>query len=191
MRLASKFGHTHSIRLDRPLTNEELLTVVPSIFSEEKHTSRSERYTYIPTITLLNKLREEGFQPYFACQSKVRNDDKRGHTKHMVRLRREGNNQGKEVPEIILLNSHDGSSSYQMIPGIFRFVCTNGLVCGDSFGEIRVPHKGDVVGQVIEGAYEVVGIFDKVEESVDAMKSIQLTNEEQRLFCQAALTYKY
>ena len=153
MRLASKFGHTHSIRLDRPLTNEELLTVVPSIFSEEKHTSRSERYTYIPTITLLNKLREEGFQPYFACQSKVRNDDKRGHTKHMVRLRREGNNQGKEVPEIILLNSHDGSSSYQMIPGIFRFVCTNGLVCGDSFGEIRVPHKGDVVGQVIEGAY--------------------------------------
>ena len=191
MRLASKFGHTHSIRLDRPLTNEELLTVVPSIFSEEKHTSRSERYTYIPTITLLNKLREEGFQPYFACQSKVRNDDKRGHTKHMVRLRREGNNQGKEVPEIILLNSHDGSSSYQMIPGIFRFVCTNGLVCGDSFGEIRVPHKGDVVGQVIEGAYEVVGIFDKVEESVDAMKSIQLTNEEQRLFGQAALTYKY
>lgn len=191
MRLASKFGHTHSIRLDRPLTNEELLTVVPSIFSEEKHTSRSERYTYIPTITLLNKLREEGFQPYFACQSKVRNDDKRGHTKHMVRLRREGNNQGKEVPEIILLNSHDGSSSYQMIPGIFRFVCTNGLVCGDSFGEIRVPHKGDVVGQVIEGAYEVVGIFDKVEESVDAMKSIQLTNEEQRLLGQAALTYKY
>lgn len=89
-------------------------------------------------------------------------------------------NCGKEVPEIILLNSHDGSSSYQMI-GIFRFVCTNGLVCGDSFGEIRVPHKGDVVGQVIEGAYEVVGIFDKVEESVDAMKSIQLTKRRAKI----------
>ncbi|EBA7968526.1 DUF945 domain-containing protein, partial [Salmonella enterica] len=37
---------------------------------------------------------------------------------------------GKEVPEIILLNSHDGSSSYQMVPGLFRFICTNGLVCG-------------------------------------------------------------
>ncbi|EEF6566847.1 DUF945 domain-containing protein, partial [Salmonella enterica] len=32
--------------------------------------------------------------------------------------------------EIILLNSHDGSSSYQMVPGLFRFICTNGLVCG-------------------------------------------------------------
>ncbi|STS47766.1 putative transposase-like protein [Klebsiella pneumoniae] len=169
MRLASRFGLTHSIRQERPLTNDELVKVVPSVFSEEKHNSRSDRYTYIPTITLLDKLREEGFQPFFACQSRVRDEDKRGHTKHMVRLRREGANKGTEVPEIILLNSHDGSSSYQMIPGMFRFVCTNGLVCGTSFGEIRVPHKGDIVGRVIEGAYEVLGIFDKITEGVDVI----------------------
>ncbi|MEJ6326989.1 DUF932 domain-containing protein, partial [Klebsiella pneumoniae] len=156
MRLASRFGLTHSIRQERPLTNDELVKVVPSVFSEEKHNSRSDRYTYIPTITLLDKLREEGFQPFFACQSRVRDEDKRGHTKHMVRLRREGANKGTEVPEIILLNSHDGSSSYQMIPGMFRFVCTNGLVCGTSFGEIRVPHKGDIVGRVMEGANKQV-----------------------------------
>ncbi|HGV4075176.1 TPA: DUF932 domain-containing protein [Enterobacter kobei] len=191
MRLASQFGLTQSIRQERPLTNDELVKVVPSVFSEEKHNSRSDRYTYIPTITLLDKLREEGFQPFFACQSRVRDEDKRGHTKHMVRLRREGANKGTEVPEIILLNSHDGSSSYQMIPGMFRFVCTNGLVCGTSFGEIRVPHKGDIVGRVIEGAYEVLGIFDKITEGVDVMKSITLTREEQRLFGQAALTYRY
>lgn len=71
------------------------------------------------------------------------------------------------------------------------FVFTNGLVCRDSFGEIRISHKGDVVGQLTEAAYEVVSIFDKVDGSVDAMKSIQLTKEEQRLFGQAALTYKY
>lgn len=73
----------------------------------------------------------------------------------MVRLRREGANKGTEVPEIILLNSHDGLSSYQMIPGMFRFVCTNGLVCGTSFGEIRVPHKGDIV----EGLSKVLTKF--------------------------------
>ncbi|MDZ1608971.1 DUF932 domain-containing protein, partial [Klebsiella pneumoniae] len=66
-----------------------------------------------------------------------------------------------------------------------------GLVCGTSFGEIRVPHKGDIVGRVIEGAYEVLGIFDKITEGVDVMKSIALTKEEQRLFGQAALTYRY
>ncbi|MDE9567420.1 DUF945 domain-containing protein, partial [Xenorhabdus bovienii] len=81
--------------------------------------------------------------------------------RHMLRLRREGEILLDDVPEIILVNSHDGSSSYQMIPGVFRFVCNNGLVCGETFGDIRVPHKGDVVGKVIEGAYSVVDMFGK------------------------------
>ena len=160
-RLASRFGAVNLIRRDRPLTREELFRVVPSVFSEDKHESRSERYTYIPTISLLDSLQREGFQPFFACQTRVRDPGRREHTKHMLRLRREGQITGKQVPEIILLNSHDGTSSYQMLPGLFRAVCQNGLVCGESFGEVRVPHKGDVVSQVIEGAYEVLGIFDR------------------------------
>ncbi|WP_267284708.1 DUF932 domain-containing protein [Klebsiella pneumoniae] len=94
----------------------------------------------------------------------------------MVRLRREGANKGTEVPEIILLNSR-WIVQLSNDPGMFRFVCTNGLVCGTSFGEIRVPHKGDIVGRVIEGAYEVLGIFDKITEGVDVMKSITLTRK--------------
>ncbi len=133
MRLASRFGRYNSIRRERPLTDDELMQFVPSVFSGDKHESRSERYTYIPTINIINKLRDEGFQPFFACQSRVRDLGRREYSKHMLRLRREGHINGQEVPEIILLNSHDGSSSYQMIPGIFRFVCTNGLVCGNNF----------------------------------------------------------
>ncbi|RBQ33741.1 hypothetical protein C2125_13865 [Rahnella aquatilis] len=191
MRLASRFGAKNQIRSDRPLTNDELASVVPSVFSEEKHDSRSTRYTYIPTIQLLDSLRKEGFQPFFACQTRVRDEARKGHTKHMLRLRRENQITGSEVPEIILLNSHDGSSSYQMLPGIFRFVCANGMVCGEDFGEVRVPHKGDVTGQVIEGAYEVLGIFDKVDEHMNIMKDIPLNRDEQDLFAQAALMYRY
>ena len=124
MRLASRFGRYNSIRRERPLTDDELMQFVPSVFSGDKHESRSERYTYIPTINIINKLRDEGFQPFFACQSRVRDLGRREYSKHMLRLRREGHINEQEVPEIILLNSHDGSSSYQMIPGIFRFVCT-------------------------------------------------------------------
>lgn len=190
-RLASRFGSANIIRRDRPLTNDELAQYVPSVFSENKHVSRSERYTYIPTISLLNNLRHEGFQPFFACQTRVRDAGKRDHTKHMLRLRRHDQITGKEVPEIILLNSHDGTSSYQMIPGMFRFVCCNGMVCGTSFGDIRVPHKGDVVGQVIEGAYEVLNIFDRVEEQKEAMQSLTLSAPAQQAFAHAALMYRY
>ncbi|HHH4169161.1 DUF932 domain-containing protein, partial [Providencia stuartii] len=190
-RLASRFGNACSIRRDRPLTTEELFRTVPSVFSEEKHNSRSEKYCYIPTITLLDSLQKEGFYPFFACQTRVRDASRREHTKHMLRLRREGQITSQQVPEIILLNSHDGSSSYQMLPGMFRFVCQNGLICGQTFGEVRVPHKGDVVEKVIEGAYEVLGLFERMDEQRDAMQSLLLPPPAQHIFAQSALTYRY
>lgn len=189
--LASRFGSVNNIRRDRPLTIEELFRTVPSMFSEEKHNSRSERYTYIPTITLLDSLQKEGFYPFFACQTRVRDVSRREHTKHMLRLRRHDQITGVQVPEIILLNSHDGSSSYQMLPGLFRAVCANGLVCGDVLGEVRVPHKGDVVGKVIEGAYEVLDTFEQVAEKRESMQSLLLSPAAQQAFAEAALTYRF
>ena len=191
MRLASRFGRINQIRRDRPLTREELMHHVPSVFGEDKHASRSGKYTFIPTITLLENLQREGFQPFFACQSRVRDPDRREHTKHMLRLRRAGQINDQQVPEIIILNSHGGESSFQLLPGIFRSVCTNSLVCGQSFGEIRVPHRGNVVEKVIEGAYEVLGIFDRVEEKRDAMESLLLQPPAQQAFAKAALTYRF
>ncbi|EAA8668157.1 DUF932 domain-containing protein [Salmonella enterica] len=191
MRLASRFGRINQIRRDRPLTREELMQVVPSVFGEDKHTSRSDRYSYIPTITLLENLRREGFEPFFACQSRVRDPGRRDYTKHMLRLRRAGQITGRQVPEIIILNSHGGESSFQLLPGMWRQVCANGLVCGQSFGEIRVPHRGDIAGKVIEGAYEVLGVFDRVEEKREAMQSLLLPPPAQHALAKAALTYRF
>lgn len=98
MRLASRFGRINQIRRDRPLTRDELMHHVPSVFGEDKHASRSDRYRYIPTITLLDNLQREGFQPFFACQTRVRDLSKREHTKHMLRLRRAGQITGQQVP---------------------------------------------------------------------------------------------
>ena len=77
--------------------------------------SRSERYSYIPTAAVLTKLRAEGFQPFMVCQTRVRDAGKREHTKHLLRLRHASQINGREANEIILLNSHDGSSTYIML----------------------------------------------------------------------------
>ncbi|MGJ1002258.1 DUF932 domain-containing protein, partial [Klebsiella grimontii] len=90
MKLVSRFGRVNQVRRDRPLTREELMQYVPSVFSENKHESRSDRYTWIPTITILENLQREGFEPFFACQTRVRDQGRREHTKHMLRLRRTG-----------------------------------------------------------------------------------------------------
>jgi hypothetical protein len=55
---------------------------------------------------------------------------------------------------------------------MFRFVCQNGLVCGDTVADVRVPPKGDVAAQVIEGAYEVLQGFDQAQASREAMRAV-------------------
>lgn len=192
MQLSSRFANaTPILRADHPLSDDQIRSVAPSIFAEEKHQSRSDRYTYIPTGEVLGALRKEGFQPFMICQTRVRDTGKREHTKHMLRLRHAAQINGAEANEIILLNSHDGTSSYQMLAGMFRFVCSNGLVCGDTVADLRIPHKGDVIGQVIEGAYDVLDGFELVRERQEGMRAITLDHDESEVFARAALSLKY
>ena len=192
MQLSSRFASRSPVlRADHPLSDDQIRSVAPSIFADDKHESRSDRYSYIATGAVLSELRKEGFQPFMVCQTRVRDEGKREHTKHMVRLRHADQINGAEANEIILLNSHDGTSSYQMLAGMFRFVCKNGLVCGDTVAELRIPHKGDVVGQVIEGAFDVLDGFDLVRERRDEMRAITLDRGEAEVFAHAALSLKY
>ncbi|GAB4089936.1 DUF932 domain-containing protein [Hydrogenophaga soli] len=192
MQIASRFAsRSPSLRSDYPLSDDQIRRVAPSIFADAPHESRSERYSYIPTAAVLTELRKEGFQPFMVTQTRVRDEGKREHTKHMIRLRHASQINGAEANEIVLLNSHDGTSSYQMLAGMFRFVCSNGLVCGDTVADVRVPHKGDVAGHVIEGAYQVLGGFEQVKESRDLMRGITLDDGEAEVFARAALSLKY
>ena len=192
MKLASRFAsHSPSLRSSSPLTDEQIRAVAPSIFAAEKHVSRSDRYTYIPTGEVLTALRKEGFEPFMVCQTRVRQDDRRDFTKHMVRMRHATQVNDAEANEIVLLNSHDGTSSYQLFSGLFRYVCSNGLVFGDTFSHARVHHKGQIVDRVIEGAYEVLDGFDLVRERRDGMRAITLDTAEQAIFARAALALKY
>jgi hypothetical protein len=192
MQLASRFASGSPVLRSRfPLSDDVIRTVAPSIFADAAHNSRSQRYSYIPTSAVLSELRDEGFQPFMVCQTRVRHDDRREFTKHMIRLRHASQIEGREANEIILLNSHDGTSSYSMLAGMFRFVCQNGLVCGDTVADVRVPHKGNVAEQVIEGAYAVLQGFEQAQVSRDAMQAITLDNGEAEVFARAALALKY
>jgi len=175
-----------------PLGEDEMRQVAPSIFAAGKHCSRSERYTYIPTIEVLRGLRQEGFEPFMVAQGASRVEGKAEFTKHMIRMRYAGGAKGRdEANEIILINSHDGASSYQMLAGMFRFVCCNGLVIGDVVEDIRIPHKGNIRGEVIEGAFRVLDEFEAVEKTVHAMKSLPLSAPEQQAFATAALDLRF
>lgn len=198
--LAARFARNtrtaYALRREEPLSEDQMRTVAPSIFAEGKHASRSERYTYIPTIQVLRGLRKEGFEPFMVAQGASRVEGKAAFTKHMIRMRHAADRSGQvqarpEANEIILINSHDGASSYQMLAGMFRFVCHNGLVVGDVVQDLRIPHKGNIQGEVIEGAFRVLDEFKVVDEHTEAMKALPLQPPEEIAFATAALALRF
>ena len=194
--LATRFArNTRVLRGDAPLSEDQMRSAAPSVFAEGKHASRSERYTYIPTIDVLRGLRKEGFEPFMVAQGQSRVEGKAEFTKHMIRMRHAGHaghvSTRPEANEIILINSHDGASSYQMLAGMFRFVCCNGLVVGKVVEDIRIPHKGNIQGEVIEGAFRVLEEFETVDASTEGMKALTLKPEEEGAFATAALALRF
>jgi hypothetical protein len=192
------------------LSNEQLLKAAPSIFAATPWKDVSERYTFIPTIQIVESLRKEGFFPVRAQQSSSRIESKGEFTKHMIRFQRiqdmvdhqavnpghhfynKHNEQEPEVPEIILVNSHDRSSGYQLEAGLFRLVCSNGLTVKSSdLGSISVRHSGNVTDQVIDGCCRLIEEMPQVLGHVDRMKHIRLDRQEQEIFAAAAVQLRY
>ena len=185
-----------SLRSREPLSDEQMMGVAPSIFATAPHESRSERYTQIPTSLVVSGLRDAGFLPFSVAQSGSRDEGKRSYTRHMIRLRRDGQAiVGDSHPEIILVNSHDGTSAYHMHFGWFRLVCSNGMVVTDGpSSEIKVTHSGNsdrILDAVIGGARQLVGSVEAQADEVQRFRSIQLAPAEAKILADGAIDVRF
>lgn len=175
----------------RPLTEDELRQRAPSIFALDAHESRSNRYRPIPTIEILRGLAKEGFLPVGAKQSTVRTPGREGHCKHLVRLRRVDDaakyRVGDVVCEQLLRNANDGSSSYDLLSGLFRIRCMNSLVAmQEQIETIKVRHSGDVRAKVIEGTYKVLNASHLALTAPQEWAAMKLNRDEAVAFAEAA-----
>lgn len=175
------------------LTNEQLYKAAPSLFTQGAAEHTSERYQPIATSDIINVLLQEGFYPTKATQSASRHEERKAFAKHMVRFRHRSYHEkdGGLFPELVLVNSHDGMSSYRLMAGLYRQVCTNGMVAGKNYNEVRVRHQGDVIRNVIEGTYQVVESSHRMLDAVEQMEGIQLTNERLLDFAQQAHALRF
>lgn len=168
------------------LTLDNLQRTAPSIFTAEGAAGTSEKYKHISTIEVVQGLMKEGFMPVKATQNRTRRTDKAPFTKHMLRFRHVDSmpTVGGLFPELVLVNSHDGLSSYRLMAGLYRLICSNGLVAGDTFKQVRVRHQGDVVGNVIDGTYEIMKETKQLIEHAEHMGSVELSHPEKQIFAE-------
>lgn len=83
------------------------------------------------------------------------------------------------------------SDRYQMLAGTFRFVCQNGMVAGENIADIRVPRKGNVVQNVINGAFDVLDGLALIREQKDGTCSVTLDRAEQHACTRSAPALRY
>ena len=157
----------------------------------------SGRYRMVPTIEVVGMLRDKGFSPVRAEQSRTRIPGKGDFTRHMLRFRHADHLSplavGAEVPELVLVNSHDGTSAYKFLAGIFRLVCSNGMVVQSSdHGSISVRHSGgsDFRDRVIDATFRIMDDAPRTLAKIDAWKQIELTPPQREAFAAAALELK-
>jgi len=184
---------SHASVFDRTLSLETIRQQAPAVFAPSADEHRSIRYTFIPTERVLAGLLQAGFVAVDARQTRTRAANPL-HARHVVRLRRrfETVQLRDSVPEIVFLNSHDGTSAYQLRVGLFRVVCTNGLIVSrGAFPTFSVPHRGNVVESVVAHALGMSERFDVLAVQVERMEQRRLFKDEQIRFAERALTLRY
>ena len=182
------------------LNDKEIEHLCPVAFkstmtnSEIRKLGLSKHYSFVPTMNVVNDLRALGYEVVDAVQVKARKKSTNGYQKHMLtfehpKYKVEGR---EEYPQILLTNSHDGGNAFTLSAGIFRLVCSNGLVIKtEDYGSARLVHKGysfEAVQKLVKDFEETVSeVLTKITE----MKKVQLTKEQQIKFAKQAALLRF
>lgn len=167
-----------------------------AINADHERETLSNKYRFIPTTRVVNVLENMGWFPVKASEMKIRNTDRDGFQKHMICFRQHSDNslvvKDTVFPEIVLTNSHDGLASFNLMAGLFRLVCENGLIIADSmFSTHSIRHMGYADQQVIEAVEAVADSVPRISNRVNEFQDIELTQDEQGVYAMAALEAKY
>ena len=178
----------------QPLTIDDIARRAPSALATRPFHAVSSRYTYIPTVDVIEGMAKAGFKPFYATQSRTRIEGKSEFTKHMIRFRADlgAMTVGDSLAEVVLVNSHDGTSTYKLLAGIFRLVCSNGMVVSEGQQEsISVRHSGDVIQEVVEGSNRIMERTPKTLDAIRTWGQLRLTGGEQQVLAEAARVVRF
>lgn len=158
------------------LTLETLKEITPSVFATSPSPKMSQKYTFVPTMDIIENFDREGWKVYSAKQIG------RGQfAQHELRLRNgELPNVGDSLIEAVVRNSHNGLSTFSVSAGLHRLVCSNGLTVPTSIADsISVRHMKFDVGMVKEITDQFAERLPLIQRSVGKMETTFL--EEERL----------
>ena len=159
------------------------MTTLDTINEQVNLSKVSPKYSLISTKQIVSELETYGWTATQVSKHKS--------GKHLVRLRHTSSESDMTttgaVPELILRNSFGGECSFEFMLGMYRFACANGLIVGDTFESVKVRHIGFTMKRVAEAQERILCQFDTITKKAKEYSLIDLSPEQQTLFCIDAL----
>jgi len=165
----------------------------PAVFAEAH--KMSDHYQQIKTYEVVRALGDADYFPVEVGQDKPRSRNP-NHVAHKVILRHRDNIDmravvGEQVPQIVIINSHNGRRRLTMLAGIYRFVCSNGLVVGDDFFRYASRHSGSIKQEALDFAGQLTHELPRIEDAIDRWGKIHLTPHKQNEFAHRAIEMRW
>jgi hypothetical protein len=177
------------------LSKEQVKQVAPSVFTKTGASNVSEKYSHIPTERVMDDMSALGWNVVDAKEIKARKNQ--GFQKHMLIFANpeiviSGVDGDTVFPRILLTNSHDGKNAFTFKAGLFRLVCSNGLVIADEqFGEMKIRHMGYDFEALQSLITEMVEKLPLTVESMNRFKNKQLSEDQKQKFALEALGLRF
>jgi Domain of unknown function (DUF932). len=163
-RIADRFGDVQHMR-----------NICPALFSTEAHPRMSDRYAFTHTYDIVDALQKKDYKVV-----SIQGGDTR-FSKLLVRMRHRQyiespSIQADGAPELIIMDSHDGTKALKLALGYMRFVCMNGCIAGDLLYNRVFRHASrDLMAQVMLEVNDIGTYVNTLTHSVDAMRNYRTT----------------
>ncbi len=146
------------------------------------------------TAEILTGLRDLNWVPVEVEEQRIRRESRLGFQKHLIRLRLAEQMESLDEwnVELVVVNSHDAGCAYQLHAGIYRRICSNGLVISsESFSAIRFRHSGCLTGEVVQASLRLVEAMPKIGERIARFRERILEPRESLTLARQALLLRY
>ena len=173
------------------LSRDQIAQKVPSALAETHDGRRSDRYSFVRTLDIVDSMEAAGWGVVAAENPKARKSNSRDFGIHRLQFQsrsesnwladpRSNSSNGRLYPRIHVLNSHNGTSRLTIHAGLYALVCTNGLViCNGSVGEINVRHNaGFSQFDANAAVQQFANDMPKLSEAIANWGKLQLNREQ-------------
>lgn len=181
------------------LTEEQIKKVCPLAYATAPTNDRvSDKYVLANTATVISDMEKLGWKVVEAKQRKAHQDGSGRFSYHMVAFQNpeikitKTVNDGEEVvdcyPRIIVTNSHDGLNCFQLHCGLFRLVCSNGLIISDlTLVDFKIRHIYYEFEELRRLVANFIGALPAYVQSMTRMANVTLTEDQKQDFAKKAL----